>query len=155
MDSTSGSLFILPGEAPVSVVPETGSEAVAAVPRLIGPAGARRWPYQHQLDAVIGPNGKEYRFDIWSAPGTPSRPLEVNVRATVAAHPLNEARCRLVMGPALLVPRGGGAYTLEDWVNISRGTWALDCYCGDPGEECRCVALVDRNAVGPTAGKRI
>jgi hypothetical protein len=153
MDCARGSLLVEPGEDPVSVVPGTGPEAVAAASKLIG-AGARRWPAQYQLDAVIGPNGAEYRFDIWSAPGSPSRPLEVNVRATVAAHPLNEARNRLVMGPALLVPRDGGAYTLEDWVNISRGTWALDCYCGDPGEECQCVTLVDRNAVGPSARKR-
>jgi hypothetical protein len=91
---------------------------------LLDNASVELWPPAWQLDAVIGPEGQKYRFDIWVGEDSRLRDEKVNLCASLAAHPLNEARGRVIYGRALLVPlENDVAYTLDDWANICQAVW--------------------------------
>ncbi len=120
-------LLVLPGdEKKTTVVNYRG----ASYAELLGCRYAERWPYQFQLDTVVGPDGRQYRFDIWVDDEGAVKELPVNLCATLAAHPLNEFRGRVIYGPALLVPKGKIPFTLDDWKSICQGVWYVEDLVG-------------------------
>lgn len=148
--------LLVPCKDDVTVVPPTD------LAQSLGCQRVERWPYQYQLDSIEGPSGKRYRFDIWvDEEGALNPAAGCNVRASLAAHPLNEAYGNLIRGPAILKPLSMAVkYTLADWDEIRKGVWSLDCDCdeeqGCPPEGCPQAGLVDRNVRGKRAyGVRI
>jgi hypothetical protein len=117
---------------------------------LLGCQFAERWPYQRQLDAVAGPDGHRYRYDIWVDEEGRLRPgAAINTRATIAAHPYAEAYGWPILGDAILVPLNRGAtYDADDWDQIWRGVWAFADPDADSEDD---ESLVAQNASGPLA----
>jgi hypothetical protein len=132
-------LLVLPGdEKNTSVVDVLNNDCAA----LLGCSRIERWPYRYQLDTVVGPDGHLYRFEIWVDEEGAVKQLPVNLCATLAAHPLNEYRGRVIRGPALLVSLDGASFTLDDWGGVCQSVWYDD-------------GLVEVNANGKTAECRI
>lgn len=134
------------------------SDAKDRASALLECRAVERWPYSRQLDVIRGPNGRKYRFDIWVDEEGLMAGREDNLCASLAAHPLNEAFGHVIAGPALLVPLPGGrAFSLEDWGQICKGVWSLECDCEDDCEQgpglCPRVRLVEANLQGPLAAK--
>jgi hypothetical protein len=131
-------LLVQPGdEKNISVVDHNAGYA-----EVLGCLAVDRWPHCYQIDTVHGPNKSSYRFDIWVDDEGLLKQAPVNLCASLAAHPLNEFRGRVIYGPALLVPLSKAVkYTLDDWANICQGVWY--------NEE-----LVERNVRGKKATDR-
>lgn len=165
MDAARGALLVKPGPQENTVVVPL-LEATERPAALLECRWVELWPYHYQLDAIEGADGRARRFDVWVDEEGAAASREANVCASLAAHPLNEAFGRHIRGPALLVPCGGasapsdGGYSLEDWGQICKGVWSLDCDCeGEPGgdgceqtpETCPRVRLVEANLRGDLA----
>lgn len=147
-------ILVLPGDKSLAraIALPKGSATIAAA---LGADTIERWPYQFMLDTVVGPSGKRYRFDIWVDEAGLNKRLEPNLCASIAAHPLNECRGRMIYGPALLLPLSGSPrLALKDWGEICRGVWAFGDSGDDEDDADTRETLVVCNANGPTAAEK-
>lgn len=107
------------------------------------------WPYCHQVDTIVGSNGKKYRFDVYVDEEGLLKQLQINRLASYFADPLADRRA-MIYGPAVVVPlRDNVSYTLADFNAIYEGV--VGDLSGDEDEE----SLPDKNALGKRATIRL
>jgi hypothetical protein len=115
------SLLILPGDESLTTVVDSKD------PREILQCTVQMWPYCYQLDTITykDDNGiNNYKFDIYVDESGLCKGLEENLCGTLAAHPLNEAKRKIIVGPCAIIPLNNEVkYTLDDWKKICKAVW--------------------------------
>jgi hypothetical protein len=120
-------LLVLPGSEELTKEVRT-DVSVGSIRNILAASHVEQWPGQWQLNTVEGPAGQAFSYNIYVNGEGLSRGQDQNLCATLAAHPLNEVRGRIIVGPALFVSTDPGrvSLSLADWKAICQAVWYDD-----------------------------